>query len=699
MGLNRCSNLMLFILLAVIIGCSSGGNQTTPVTPGNPDLTGVSESAQPTENSHALLLYNLINIDATNPEDVKTEIIPARIGSMHLNILKLLEYAPCTDCFEITGVYVPEPGKIFVDIQITHPFDDLNLTVFDVRGIMMFNGSHVFPASGLTISDSSMGDGELLNAEGYTTLYNGSTFGEAGDLFTYFPGNLSTPTIPDSELNGFLRYIAPENPRNALYPEYYVKQTYFLKMPTSGMFSLGYAVDANWWPPIDTPVDNPMIDFDLNANCPEPWKITVTEMGPGLTDEGGQTVLSIDVYDYEGKDTLVPPNVECPELFNGVIEATWSYDDSGYSHYEATINNTNLASQGDYWCLISVEANENASSPDYLDLTAYQVITLTVSDAGGVVIFPDPVLEQKIREAINKPVGEIYKEDLLGLTVLDASSNLYDPKITNIEGLQFCINMETLDLRWNYPLSDITPLQNLTALTWLDLCTNHLSDISPLQNLTALTYLDLRENNISDITPLQNLTGLIDLWLETNQISDITPLQNLTALTSLGLQWNQISVITPLQNLTELENLSLSENSISNITPLQNLTALTRLMLDWNHISDITPLQNLTELEYLWLGVNSISDITPLQNLTALIELDIAGNQISDIMPLQNLIAFSVLWLDGNQISDIYPLVLNSYNGGLGSGDQVSLEYNPLSDESKDVYIPQLQANGVVVIW
>ena len=36
----------------------------------------------------------------------------------------------------------------------------------------------------------------------------------------------------------------------------------------------------------------------------------------------------------------------------------------------------------------------------------------------GVVDFPDPNLEQAIRDAIGKPTGDIYGDDLLGLTSL-----------------------------------------------------------------------------------------------------------------------------------------------------------------------------------------------------------------------------------------------------------------------------------------
>lgn len=365
-----------------LLGCSSGGNHTPPVLPDNPSSTTEStgNSVSREINTHHLLSYNLIQIDATDPNDVKAEIIPARIGSMHLNILKLLEVGPCTNCFEVVDLNIPQPGVLDVEILIRHPFTDKDFTVFDVRGIMMFNGSHVFPDSGLTISDSSMGDGELLNADGYTALYNGSTMGMAGDFFTYYQGKFATPTIPNADLNGFIRHYTSTE-RNMFAAGGSDTRTYTLKMPTAGEFALGYAVDASWDVPDVDPVTDPLTDFPETANCLEPWKIEVTEwpIGDGLTPECGQTRLYIDVYDWQGSTTLLEPVVECPELFSGLVVASYNSTGDGYTKYKAVFGNELNAQEGQYTVLIRVEGIENLTSPDHLDLTAYTIFYAHVS--------------------------------------------------------------------------------------------------------------------------------------------------------------------------------------------------------------------------------------------------------------------------------------------------------------------------------
>ena len=123
-----------------------------------------------------------------------------------------------------------------------------------------------------------------------------------------------------------------------------------------------------------------------------------------------------------------------------------------------------------------------------------------------VVNLPDPGLEAAIREAIDKPTGDIHETDLIGLTLLDA----IDRGIVNLEGIQHGVDVTALLLH-NNQIIDISPLSRLTNLTTLGLTGNQIIDISALSNLTNLTWLGLDVNQIVDISPLSNLTHLT--WL------------------------------------------------------------------------------------------------------------------------------------------------------------------------------------------
>ena len=222
-------------------------------------------------------------------------------------------------------------------------------------------------------------------------------------------------------------------------------------------------------------------------------------------------------------------------------------------------------------------------------------ISWTLPEPEQRVTFLDPNLEAAIRWEIGKPGGSIYTTDLKGLTKLDATG----VNITNLAGLEHCINLRGLNLDFN-EISDLSPLSNLTNLAELHLGLNQISDISALSKLSGLEWLDLYENKISDLSPLSTLTNLTWLSLKRNKIGDVSP----------------------LSELTKLRGLKLGLNQISDISPLTNLTNLTRLILDRNKISDISPLSNLTNLKNLYLNCNQISGIKPLVDNAGLSEGD-----------------------------------------------------------------------------
>ena len=87
-------------------------------------------------------------------------------------------------------------------------------------------------------------------------------------------------------------------------------------------------------------------------------------------------------------------------------------------------------------------------------------------------------------------------------------------------------------------------------------------------------------------------------------------------------------------------------------------------------------------------------------------ELDLENNQIRDIAPLTNLIRIEKLYLQQNMIVDLKPLVDNPGlvnknivppEGGFDWGVVVGVHGNPLNNVSINVYIPALQARGVIV--
>ena len=219
-------------------------------------------------------------------------------------------------------------------------------------------------------------------------------------------------------------------------------------------------------------------------------------------------------------------------------------------------------------------------------------------------------------------------------------------------------------------------------------------DTITMADIANLTRLSALFANISDLTGLEAATNLTELLLADDSIADISPLKGLTNLTELYLSDSSISDISPLAGLNNLTELSLGFNSIFDISPLAGLNNLTELFLANNSIADISPLAGLNNLTELFLANNSIADISPLAGLNNLTRLSLDYNSISDISALSGLINLIWLSLLGNSISDLSPLVANT---GLGQGDAIIVNGNPLNNASINTHIPALQRRGVRV--
>ncbi|SCI95797.1 Internalin-A precursor [uncultured Clostridium sp.] len=323
-----------------------------------------------------------------------------------------------------------------------------------------------------------------------------------------------------------------------------------------------------------------------------------------------------------------------------------------------------------------------------------------------IIDIKDINLKRAINEQLRKKDldADISKSELESLKRL----NVHESNISNLDGLQYCINLTSLHLDGE-KISDISPISKLTKLTYLYLDGDMISDISPISNLKKLVTLYLNRNQISDISPIANLTNLVELYLDQNKISDISPISNLTNLTKLYLTDNQISDISPISNLTNLNYLHLDFNNISNIKPLESLTKLKMLFLGYNQISDISSIGSLTNLSGLFLSDNNINDINSIKNLTNLSSLNLNNNKISNINSLEKLTKLRFLNLGSNQISNIISIVnlnhliflqLDNQNIKLKSKEVKQLESieidNIVTDKMGDKISPSnISGNGV----
>jgi Leucine-rich repeat (LRR) protein len=270
------------------------------------------------------------------------------------------------------------------------------------------------------------------------------------------------------------------------------------------------------------------------------------------------------------------------------------------------------------------------------------------------VTFPDAGLEAAVRSALSVPSGPLSSDKLATLASLNGDFR----SISNLTGLEYATNLQTLSLRFD-AISDLTPLSSLSQLTYLSLFYNKVSDLRCLTNLTQLQNLDVSYNKVHDATPLLALTNLVTLNVAYNPLSncsliggmaslnqvtldnlsvqDCSFVNGLTNLTSLTLRYNQIATLPSLPGLTSLHSLDASSNPLTNAAAVAGLTNLDTLVLNYCPVADLSFLPGLPRLQSLYLAYDNLADLSALAGLTNLNYLGVNGNPLTNAAALGTL--------------------------------------------------------------
>ncbi|MFH1514446.1 MAG: hypothetical protein ABIG42_03205 [bacterium] len=267
----------LFIILTFGIVILTGCAADSPITPeSNPDVKTYADTFKAMQEQNHYLWGEWTFL--FNPDHDQVDIIPKRQVRLHLNATKFLEEY-CTDCLKITKIKNNGDSTIDLTIKVEHPFTGYpEYTGFDVKGIIMFNGSHylrwdsktIFPyKDDFIISWRDTGDPELLNPDGYTPRWCPTWDSDSPlPIFNYWPGKYSSG-IPTANVNGYINFYTDDE-RHMFRVNQSVEQIYHIYLPP-GPVAAGYAIEASWEPPIVTPVTDPINDFPISANQVEPY--------------------------------------------------------------------------------------------------------------------------------------------------------------------------------------------------------------------------------------------------------------------------------------------------------------------------------------------------------------------------------------------------------------------------------------------
>ena len=184
---------------------------------------------------------------------------------------------------------------------------------------------------------------------------------------------------------------------------------------------------------------------------------------------------------------------------------------------------------------------------------------------------------QKITKIEMESIKEINGDEILEYLPMDKWVAFNTPcrGLKSLEGLQYAINLEKLDLSEN-GISDLNPLKNLKKLRYVELDRNMIKDLTPLSNLKNLEHLNIYNNEgIVDMKPISNLYKLE--WLDLHfcnrgkQKVNVEPLGNLKNLKMVNLESNLVEDISFAKKLKNIEIIGVGANHITDMTPLQNI--------------------------------------------------------------------------------------------------------------------------------
>jgi len=390
MNISMEKVLVVVILVVLVFAVSCSSSNKSPVVP---DTTIQSDSNTGNLSNHWLWGYWEASIPDTHD---RIEVVPVRGTSIHMNVRRFLEFQPCDDCLKITELSInPDLEKISAQVQLRHPFPGLDkYTGFNLRLVVISDGSRYFPELDARVPDAALGDFTMLDPAGYTRFWNTVEYPEgSGDwkILEYSRGNYASPGGFTGTVNPFT--TCPSDERMSVEAGSVQYVDVYMNLPT-GPIKFGYAVDASWEPPlVDPPVDI-INDFPSSANSLEPVFAEWHQYDPLDTDAGDTASASVYLWDFQGIETLESVVIECPDLWNGVIEPDLIYPGESIEYGDNVISDFTLvnelgAPEGEYPALIKTyDIGSDIYSGDVCNM--YYIVNISVVEN------LDPEFEGKI---------------------------------------------------------------------------------------------------------------------------------------------------------------------------------------------------------------------------------------------------------------------------------------------------------------
>ena len=279
------------------------------------------------------------------------------------------------------------------------------------------------------------------------------------------------------------------------------------------------------------------------------------------------------------------------------------------------------------------------------------------------IVFTSPLLEQAVREAVDKTDGEpVYEKDLIRITRIyicgetvfhSATEHIQYPYAHTIQG----------ENPGRGDISDISLLAKMPNLHYLVLDHQQIYDISPLADL-QLVSLSLIGNPVLDISPLSGQENLTDLYISETDVISLEALRRCSILSFLDCSRTKVLFLEPITSLP-LQKLLILDTSIRDFEVLTE-TSLQYLICSNVAKESLPSIYDISTLKGLTIYSSDITSLKELSSLSNLVQLDVFGNRITDLDGVEQFTNLKNLTIGNNPITDLSPLAKMSNLSYLG---------------------------------
>lgn len=319
--------------------------------------------------------------------------------------------------------------------------------------------------------------------------------------------------------------------------------------------------------------------------------------------------------------------------------------------------------------IVDASAKNNNSTDDIMSGSSMPESPET--EGPGEVVFTSSLLEQAVREAVNKTDGEpVYEEDLTWVTgIYICGETVFGPETQHNQ------NPNNHTIQGEDPghgdISDLSLLTKMPNLHYLVLDYQQIYDLSPLADL-QLVSLSLIGNPILDLSPLSGQKNLTDLYIAETDVISLEALRECNVLSLLDCSRTQILFLEPVISLP-LHTLLIPDTPVRDLDILSE-TSLQYLACNMIPKESLASINSISSLKYLTIYSSDIISLKEFSSLSHLVQLDVTASHITDLDGLEQFPDLEILIIGSNPITDLSPLAKMS------NLSYLDLRHNPNAD-------------------